>query len=88
MSHITKLILKLIEPRMVKKIGNEINRLQSGFRGGSSTRDGIFNLRKVCEQTIDLGKDDYICFIDYSKAFDRVKHSKIKRMPIRNRNRW
>ena len=25
----------------------------------------------------DPGKDVYICFIDYIKAFDRVKHSKI-----------
>ena len=41
------------------------------------TRKGIFNLRTVCEQAIDLGKDVYICFIDYTKAFDRVKHSKI-----------
>ena len=31
----------------------------------------------VCERAIDLGKDAYICFIDYTKAFDRVKHSKI-----------
>ena len=35
------------------------------------------NLRTVCEQAIDLGKDVYICFIDYTNAFDRVKHSKI-----------
>ena len=27
--------------------------------------------------SIDLEKDVYICFIDYTKAFDRVKHSKI-----------
>ena len=47
------------------------------FRTGSGKREGIFNLRTVCERAIDLGKDVYICFIDYTKAFDRVKHSKI-----------
>ena len=73
MSHISKLLLKVIG----KKIDNEVSRLQSRFRSGSSTREGIFNLRTVCEQAIDLGKDVYICFIDYTKAFDRVKHSKI-----------
>ena len=77
MSHITKLLLKVIEQRIVKKIDNEVSRLQSGFRSGSVTREGIFNLRTVCEWAIDLDKDLYICFIDYTKAFDRVKHSKI-----------
>ena len=44
MSHITKLLLKVIEQRIVKKIDNEVSRLQSGFRTGSGTREGIFNL--------------------------------------------
>ena len=77
MSHITKLNLKVIEQGIVKKIDNKVSRLQSQFRSGNSTREGIFNLKTVCEQAIDLGKDVYICFIDYTKAFDRVKNSKI-----------
>ena len=77
MSHVTKLLLKVIEQRIVKKIDNEVSRLQSGFRTGSGTRECILNLRTVCEQAIDLRKDVYICFIDYTKAFDRVKHSRI-----------
>ena len=56
MSQITKLLLKEIEHRIVKKIGNEVSRLQSGFGSGSSTRDGIFNLRTVRKQATDLGK--------------------------------
>ena len=76
-SHIPKLLLKVIEQRIVKKIDNEVSRLQSGFRSRSGTREGIFNLRTVCEEAIDLEKDVYICFIDYTKAFDRIKHSKI-----------
>ena len=54
----------MIEQRIVKKIDNEVSRIQSGFRTGSATREGIFNLRTVCERVIDLGKDVYICFID------------------------
>ena len=49
MSHITKLLLKVLEQRLVKKIDNKVSRLQSGFRSGSGTREGIFNLRTVCE---------------------------------------
>ena len=57
MSHITKLLLKVIEQRIVKKINNEVSRLQHGFRSGSGTREGIFSLRTVCEQAINPGKD-------------------------------
>ena len=35
MSHIKKFLLKVIEQRIVKKIDNELSRLQSGFRSGS-----------------------------------------------------
>ena len=38
MRHITKLILKVIEQRIVKKIDNKVNSLQSGFRSRSGTR--------------------------------------------------
>ena len=62
---------------ITKKIDNEVSRSQSGFRSGSSTGEGICNLRTVGQQAIDLGKDVYICIIDYTKAFDRVKHLKI-----------
>ena len=54
-----------------------MSRLQSGFRPGTGTREGIFNLRTICERATDVQKDKYICFIDYTKAFDRVKHFKM-----------
>ena len=75
-SHIKMLLLKVIEQRIVKEIDNEVSRLLSDFRSENSTKEGIFNLRTVCEEAIDLGKDVYICFTDYTKAFDKVKHSK------------
>ena len=59
---------------MANKIDKEVNRLQSGFLPGTGTREGIFNLRTICEEATDVQKDVYICSIDYTKAFDRVKH--------------
>ena len=38
MSHVTKLLLKLIKQRMANKIDKEVSRLQSGFRPGSQFR--------------------------------------------------
>ena len=77
MSHMTKLLLKIIQKRVIAKIDQEISIFQSGFRPRIGTREGIFNLRIICERIIELGQDVFICFIDYKKAFDKVKHSKL-----------
>ena len=38
---------------------------------------GIFNLRLITEKYLERQKDIYACFIDYSKAFDTVKHQEL-----------
>ena len=77
MSHVTKLVLKVIQQRITAKINEEVSQLQNGFGPGLGTREGIFNLRMIIERALEIQQDVYICFIDYTKAFDRVKHSKM-----------
>ena len=64
--------------RITAKINKEVSELQIGFRSGMGMREGIFNLRSICERALEVGKEVYICFIDYTKAFDQLKHSKMK----------
>ena len=40
-------------------------------------RDGIFTLRMIIERSQEVNAKIYTCFIDYQKAFDRVKHNKL-----------
>ena len=47
---------------------------QAGFRRGRGTRDHIANLRWIMETSREYQKKLYMCFIDYSKAFDCVDH--------------
>ena len=77
MNYVTKLLLQIIQVRITVKINKEVNELQSGFRSGMGIREGIFNLRFICERALEVGKEVYICFIDYTKAFDWVKHSEM-----------
>ena len=77
MSHILKILLKVILKRNKHKIESVISETQSGFMAGKGTREGIYNLRTIIERYIKCGKNIYLCFIDYEKAFDRVKHAKI-----------
>src|SRR5579872_502632 len=46
----------------------------------TGTRNAIFILRNVCERAIEVKKDLYLCFIDFNKAFDRVRHSRLLNM--------
>ena len=77
MSHMTKLILKIIMMRARCKIRPEIGREQCGFVEDSGTRNAIFMVRMISERAIEMQKDVYMCFIDYTKAFDNVKHDEL-----------
>ena len=86
MSHVVKVILKIVLGRNEDKIEGEIRDSQSGFRAGMGTREGIFNLRTILDRYLEVKQDIFICYIDYEKAFDRVYHEKLiralKKLPI------
>lgn len=77
MSHVTKLLLKIIHQRIARKIDSEISEEQYGFRSGRGTREAIFNLRILCERAIEVQQNIYLAFIDYEKAFDKVRHDQL-----------
>ena len=52
--------------RMKGKIEAELDDAQSGFRQGKGTREGLLNLRLICEINLEVQKDvykKYICFL-------------------------
>ena len=77
MSHVTKIVLRILLLRARSKITPEIGREQFGFVQDAGTRNAIFVLRAITERAIEMQKDVYMCFIDYSKAFDKVRHQNL-----------
>ena len=77
MSHVTKLLLRIIMMRVRNKINPEIAEEQCGFVEGKGTTNAIFILRTLIERALERQKDVYLCFIDFTKAFDRVRHDEI-----------
>ena len=77
MCHTLKLLLTVILSRISNKINREVGREQAGFRKNSGTREAIFCLRNLTEKYIEMKKDIFACFIDYSKAFDTVGHDRL-----------
>ena len=76
-SHACKILLYIIKNRITKIINEHLEESQFGFREGSGTRNAIYVLRTICERMMQKKKKMYICFIDYAKAFDNVKHGKL-----------
>ena len=57
MSHLLKMIIYIILMTNRRKIANDVSELQSGFMAGKGTREGIFNLRMICERYSEVNQD-------------------------------
>ena len=67
-------------------VNHELPVVQAGFRKGRGTRDQIANIRWIIEKAREFQKIIYFCFIDYSKAFDRVDGNKLWKILKRKGN--
>ena len=76
-SHASKILLKIILGRIHQKIETEISDEQAGFRPGRGTRDQIINLRILMQKAKEHRIPLYMCFVDFHKAFDCIKHEKL-----------
>ena len=74
-SHMSKIILKVILRRLQPIAEELLSEEQAGFRAGRSTNEQIFNLRIIQEKYTEHQKPLYHIFIDFKKAFDRISHA-------------
>ena len=77
MSHIMKIILRIIMNRNKRRINEAISDVLIGYISGKGTRNTVLCLRMIMEKAIEKQNDLYICFIDSVKAFDRLKHQEL-----------
>uniref|UniRef100_W5MT28 Reverse transcriptase domain-containing protein n=1 Tax=Lepisosteus oculatus TaxID=7918 RepID=W5MT28_LEPOC len=75
--HVSKVLLKIIQQRLCPIIEAELPDSQAGFKRGRGTRDHITHLQWIMEKCHEHQKNIYICFIDYSRAFDCIEHDKL-----------
>ena len=74
-SHTSKVMLNILQPRLQQYVNRELPYVQTGFRKGRGTRDQIANIRWITKKAREFQKNIYFCFIDYAKAFDCVDHN-------------
>ena len=79
-SHISKVMLNILQARLQQYVNCELPDVQDGFRKGRGSRDRIANICWIIEKAREFQKNIYFCFIDYAKAFDCVDHNKLWRI--------
>ena len=70
-------MLKILHARLQYYVNQEISDIQGGFRKGRGTRDQIVNIPWIIKKSRGFQKSIYLCFIEYTKAFDCVDHNKL-----------
>ena len=71
-SHASKVMLKILQARLLQHVNCEPPDVQAGFRKGRGTRDQIANIHWIIEKAREFQKNIYFCFIDSAKAFDWI----------------
>ena len=82
MSHTLKLFLKIIHKRIYRKLEEDISNTQFGFREGLGTREALFGINVFFQRYLDINQEVYACYIDFEKAFDKVKHDKLHQLLV------
>ena len=70
----TKILMRIAMKRTKNRIRPEIGEEQYSFVQDAGTRNAIFTIRLLAEWVLEMQKDIFICFIDFAKAFDKVKN--------------
>ena len=74
MSELGKVLFRVVMNRLRGKINERILEEQYGFMKVTGTINAIFPLRMILEQSVEMQKTVFLCFVDSEKAFDTVKH--------------
>ena len=71
-------MLRILQARLQQYVNRELLDVLAGFRKGRRTRDQIANIHWIIEKAREFQKNIYFSFVDYTKAFDCVDHSKLE----------
>jgi len=72
-----KLFAIIIRDRLQPLIDDFLYKTQFGFRNGRNTAQAIHLLRRTLEFAEQGGSELHLLFIEWTKAFDKLKHENI-----------
>ena len=66
-SHASRVMLKILQPRLQQYVNRELPNVQAGFRKGRGTRDQIANIRWITEKAREFRKTSISAFLTMPK---------------------
>ena len=75
--HSFHMLTSLCSKSFKQYMNQELPDVQAGLQRGRGTRDKIANPHWIMEKVRKFQKNIYLCFIDYTKAFDCIDHNKL-----------
>ena len=76
-SHASKIMLSILKKRLNTKAEEYLGEDQYGFRKGCGTREAIAVMNILSECNPEHNQNVYVCFVDFEKAFDRIRWDKL-----------
>ena len=76
-SEASKVMCRFLQARLQQYVNRELPDVQAGFRKSRGTSDQISNIHWIIKNVRKYQKNIYLCFIDYTEAFDSVNHNKL-----------
>ena len=76
-SHASNVMSKILQARLQQYINWELTDVQDRLRKGRGNQRSNCQNCWIIEETRELQKSIYFCFIDYVKGFDCVDHNKL-----------
>ena len=70
-------MLKSLHARLQHYGNQELADVQDGFRKGRGTRHQIAKIHWIIEKAREFQRNIYLCFMEYTIAFDWVDHDKL-----------
>ncbi|XP_075160302.1 uncharacterized protein LOC142233305 [Haematobia irritans] len=87
---VNKVISHILNKRLSDFVNPSLRNEQAGFRARRSCVDHVNTIRIIVEQSVEWRSPLYLCFIDFTKAFDTIRHEALlkalecKRVPKKN----
>ena len=77
LSHLYKLLMQIIYNRISKTIAAALPQSQAAYQPGRNTIEQIQSIQQIIEKCKEFNRPAVMCFIDFTKAFDSIKQSKL-----------
>ena len=77
LSEVLKLLARVLEAMIRRRVEGEFGEEQQGFGKGRGTADGMYVLRQMVKKILEIQGSMAPGFVDLEKAFDTVPREKV-----------